>query len=89
MKMSHEAYHFDTLKIRAGYNPAEHNQSVAVPIYQTASYDLGGPERAEKIFSFAEAGWLYTRVNNPTVAAISYTLLNIAAGGGLCVFIWF
>lgn len=103
--MSENGYQFDTLKIRAGYNPAEHNQAVSVPIYQTASYDLGDTDRATRLFSFTEAGWLYTRVNNPTVgtlelraaaldgaaaavatasgmAAISYTLFNVAEGGG-------
>jgi O-acetylhomoserine (thiol)-lyase len=62
-------------------------------------------EHAKKLFNFSEAGNLYTRVGNPTVAvleqraaaldgaagaialasgmaAISYTLLNLAEGGG-------
>jgi O-acetylhomoserine (thiol)-lyase len=99
------AYRFDTLKIRAGYNPAEHRQSVQVPIYQTAAYEFRDTKNADGLFAFTEAGFLYTRVNNPTVdvleqrvaaldggkaalalasgmAAISYTLLNLAEGGG-------
>ncbi|MDR0722960.1 MAG: aminotransferase class I/II-fold pyridoxal phosphate-dependent enzyme [Treponema sp.] len=99
------AYQFDTLKIRAGYNPAEHRQSVQVPIYQTAAYEFRDTKNADGLFAFTEAGFLYTRVNNPTVdvleqrvaaldggkgalglasgmAAVSYTLLNLAEGGG-------
>ncbi|MDR2247432.1 MAG: aminotransferase class I/II-fold pyridoxal phosphate-dependent enzyme [Treponema sp.] len=99
------AYQFDTLKIRAGYNPAEHRQSVQVPIYQTAAYEFRDAKNADGLFAFTEAGFLYTRVNNPTVdvleqrvaaldggkaalalasgmAAVSYTLLNLAEGGG-------
>jgi O-acetylhomoserine (thiol)-lyase len=99
------AYHFDTLKIRAGYNPGEHKQSVQVPIYQTAAYEFRDTKNADGLFSFTEAGFLYTRVNNPTVdvleqrvaaldggkaalalasgmAAVSYTLLSLAEGGG-------
>jgi O-acetylhomoserine (thiol)-lyase len=99
------AYQFDTLKIRAGYNPADHKQSVQVPIYQTAAYEFRDTGYADGLFAFTEAGFLYTRVNNPTVdaleqrvaaldggkaalglasgmAAISYTLLNLAEGGG-------
>ena len=99
------AYQFDTLKIRAGYNPAEHRQSVQVPIYQTAAYEFRDTRNADGLFAFTEAGFLYTRVNNPTVdvleqraaaldggkgalglasgmAAVSYTLLNLAEGGG-------
>ncbi|MFT3951204.1 MAG: aminotransferase class I/II-fold pyridoxal phosphate-dependent enzyme [Oscillospiraceae bacterium] len=100
-----DSIHFDTKKIRSGYNPAEHNLSVQVPIYQTASYDLGSTERARNLFSFTEAGFLYTRIGSPTtkvleqrvadldgatgaiavssgMAAITYTLLSLAEGGG-------
>ncbi|HEX2925147.1 MAG TPA: aminotransferase class I/II-fold pyridoxal phosphate-dependent enzyme [Ruminiclostridium sp.] len=96
---------FDTLKVRAGYDPREHNFSVAVPVYQTASFDLGDTDRAGRLFSFSEFGYLYSRVGNPTVdvlekrvaaldgataaiavgsgmAAVTYSLFNVAEGGG-------
>lgn len=31
-------YKFDTIKVRGGYNPKEHNDAVSVPIYATASF---------------------------------------------------
>lgn len=103
--MADNHYGFDTLKIRAGYDSKEHQYAVAVPIYQTASYDLGSIERAKNLFAFEEPGYLYTRIGNPTLtvleerisaldkgtgaialasgmAALSYTLLNLAEGGG-------
>lgn len=103
--MSEQNYGFDTLKVRAGYNPNEHNYAVSVPIYQTASFELGDTDRAGRLFSFSELGYLYTRVGNPTVtvleqrvaaldgassavavgsgmAAVTYTLFNVAEGGG-------
>jgi len=61
---------FDTVKVRGGYDPAEHNYAVQVPIYQTTSYELGGTERAERLLRFEELGFLYSRVTNPTVAAL-------------------
>ncbi len=61
---------FDTLRIRAGYNSADHNYSVNVPIYQTASFDLGSIERAKSLWSFEEAAGIYTRVGNPTVSVL-------------------
>ena len=96
---------FDTKKIRAGYDPAQNNQSVLPPVYQTAAFDFKNTEHAQNLFTYKEAGYLYTRVGNPTVtyfaervkaldgaknavavgsgmAAISYTLLNLAAKGG-------
>jgi O-acetylhomoserine (thiol)-lyase len=103
--MAEKGLSFDTLKVRAGYDPAEHNRSVQVPIYQTASYELGDTARAGRLLAFEELGHLYTRVSNPTVAAleariaaldgakgavalasgmaaVSYSLLNAAEGGG-------
>ncbi len=102
---SSPAYRFDTQKVRAGYEPKDHNYAVSPPIYATTSYDFRDVENADNIFGLREAGFLYTRVGNPTVAvleervktldrasaaialasgmaAISYTLLNLAEGGG-------
>lgn len=98
-------YRFDTKKIKAGYSPLDNNQAISPPIYQTSAYDFKSTEHAQNLFTYKEAGYLYTRVGNPTVnyfaervkaldgaknavavgsgmAAISYTLLNLAAKGG-------
>lgn len=98
-------YRFDTQRLRAGYDPKEHNYAVSPPIYQTTSFDFRDVEHAKALFGIRELGNLYTRIGNPTVgvleqriaaldgasgavalasgmAAISYTLLNVAEGGG-------
>ena len=103
--MAAEQYQFDTQRLRAGYESKEHQYAVSPPIYQTAAYDFRDVENAAGLFGLREAGFLYTRVGNPTVAvleervkaldgaagvialasgmaAISYTLLNLAEGGG-------
>jgi len=103
--MSADQYQFDTQRLRAGYEPKDHNYAVSPPIYQTAAYDFRDVENAAGLFGLREQGFLYTRVGNPTVAvleervkvldgasgaialasgmaAISYTLLNLAEGGG-------
>ncbi|MBQ8935263.1 MAG: O-acetylhomoserine aminocarboxypropyltransferase/cysteine synthase [Oscillospiraceae bacterium] len=100
-----QGYRFDTQKVQAGYDPADHNQALSPPIYQTASFDLGSVGRARDLVGYREAGFVYTRVGNPTtgvleervrtldggtgaiavasgMAAISYTVLNLAEGGG-------
>ncbi|MCR5317055.1 MAG: aminotransferase class I/II-fold pyridoxal phosphate-dependent enzyme [Treponema sp.] len=61
---------FDTKRIRAGYNSADHNYAVNVPIYQTASFDLGSVDRALSLWAMEEAAGIYTRVGNPTVAVL-------------------
>ena len=98
-------YRFDTQRLRAGYDPKEHNYAVSPPIYQTTSFDFRDVEHAKALFGLRELGNLYTRIGNPTVAvleqriaaldgasgavalssgmaAVSYTLLNVAEGGG-------
>ncbi|NLC20047.1 MAG: O-acetylhomoserine aminocarboxypropyltransferase/cysteine synthase [Clostridiales bacterium] len=102
---SNISYRFDTQRLRAGYEPKNHNYAVSPPIYQTTSFDFRDVEHAKALFGLRELGNLYTRVGNPTtavleqriaaldgaagaialasgMAAISYTLLNIAEGGG-------
>lgn len=99
------SYRFDTQRLRAGYEPKDHNYAVSVPIYQTTAYEFRDVEHAKALFGLRETGNLYTRIGNTTVgvleqrvaaldgatgaialssgmAAISYTLLNIAEGGG-------
>ena len=63
-------YQFDTLKVRAGYEPKDHNYAVSPPIYATTAYDFRDVETAANIFGLREAGFLYTRVGNPTVAVL-------------------
>jgi len=71
---------FDTLKIHAGYNPSEHLGSIQVPVYQTTAFEIGSPERAERLIRFEEVGLLYTRVGNPTVAALEQRIAALDGG---------
>lgn len=80
---------FDTLRIRAGYNSEEHNYAVNVPIYQTASFDLGSIDRSDSLWGLEENGAIYTRVGNPTVTVLedrvkalngAYAALALASG---------
>ena len=80
--MSGNGLRFDTLKVRAGYDPAEHNHAVQVPIYQTASYELGDTARAERLLGFEEHGFLYSRVTNPTVTALEQRVAALDGASG-------
>jgi len=88
--MSELNFGFDTIKVRGGYDPKDHNYAVSVPIYQTASYGLGDTERFSRLRSFSELGFLYTRIGNPTVAvleeriaALDGAAAAIAVGSGM------
>lgn len=71
---------FDTLRIHAGYNPSEHQGSIQVPIYQTTAFEVGSPERAERLLRFEEFGLLYTRIGNPTQAALEQRIAALDGG---------
>jgi len=65
----HEAYHAD---------PA--TGAVAVPIYQTTSYDFGSTERAGRLFALEELGNIYTRVMNPTNDVLERRMAAVEGG---------
>lgn len=75
-------YRFDTQRLMAGYEPKEHNYAVSVPIYQTAAYEFRDVEHAKALFGNREAGYLYTRIGNPTVGVLEQraAVLDKAAG---------
>lgn len=73
-------YKFDTLKVRAGYNPKEHNDAVSVPIYSTASYEIGEAKRFERIAAGEEEGNLYSRLSNPTVTVLEERINKLDGG---------
>lgn len=88
--MSDTQLKFDTLKVRGGYVPSEHNNAVSVPIYQSTAFELGDTERAGRLFSFSEAAPIYTRIGNPTVAVLEQRIAAldgaasaVATGSGM------
>ncbi|EKQ53820.1 MULTISPECIES: aminotransferase class I/II-fold pyridoxal phosphate-dependent enzyme [unclassified Clostridium] len=80
--MGNSSYNFDTLKVKGGYNPSEHNYSVQVPIYQTASYEPGGPEKVDNIRTHKETGFLYSRMSNPTAAVLEKRIAELHGASG-------
>lgn len=83
--MSYEAYKdnslsFDTKLLHAGYDPAEHFLSKAVPIYQTSAFELGGFERCERLFTYREEGHSYARFSNPTNSVLEKRIAALEGG---------
>jgi O-acetylhomoserine (thiol)-lyase len=68
---------FDTLKIHAGYNPADHNYAVSVPIYQTTAFALETVQRSDDLFSFDSDLPLYTRLSNPTTDVLEARITEL------------
>jgi len=57
-----------------------------VPIYQSTSYVFNDTDHAANLFSLAELGFIYTRLNNPTNDILQNRLAAIEGGIGAVVF---
>ncbi len=70
----------ETLVLHAGHRKDESTTSVAVPIYQTTSYQFNDTEHASKLFSLQELGNIYTRIMNPTCAVLEERVAKLEGG---------
>jgi O-acetylhomoserine (thiol)-lyase len=71
---------FDTLQLHAGYDPAAHNSSKAVPVYQTSAFELGDFDRCVRLFDYAEEGHSYVRFSNPTNDVLEKRMAALEGG---------
>jgi O-acetylhomoserine (thiol)-lyase len=76
---------FSTQALHAGHNPQQHAGTRAVPIYQTTSYVFKDSDHAANLFSLSEAGYIYTRLNNPTNDILEQRLAALEGGIGAVV----
>lgn len=71
---------FETNSLHAGHDVTKHSGTRAVPIYQTSSYVFNNSEHAANLFGLAEAGYIYTRLNNPTNDILEQRLAALEGG---------
>src|ERR1700722_19402129 len=81
--------HPETVVLHSGYRSDPATNAVAVPIYQTTSYQFRDTKHAANLFGLAELGNIYTRIMNPTndvletrVAALEGGVAALALGSG-------
>lgn len=75
-----------TNALHAGHDTTQTGGTRAVPIYQTTSYVFKDTDHAADLFSLAEPGFIYTRLNNPTNQVLQERLAAIEGGVGAVVF---
>lgn len=71
---------FETLQIHAGQTPDPTTGSRSLPIYQTTAYQFRDTQHAANLFGIAEAGNVYTRINNPTQDAVEQRIAALEGG---------
>jgi O-acetylhomoserine (thiol)-lyase len=72
--------HPETLALHAGWRRDSATNAVAVPIYQTTSYQFDSSEHAANLFGLKELGNIYTRIMNPTNDALEQRLAALEGG---------
>jgi O-acetylhomoserine (thiol)-lyase len=72
--------HPETIALHAGYRADPTTAAVAVPIYQTTSYQFGSAEHAANLFALKELGNIYTRIMNPTQAVLEERIAALEGG---------
>lgn len=71
---------FSTNALHAGHDVTKNAGTRAVPIYQTTSYVFNNAEHAANLFGLTEAGYIYTRLNNPTNDVLEQRLAALEGG---------
>jgi O-acetylhomoserine (thiol)-lyase len=77
-----DAWSFETRQIHAGQSPDTATNARALPIYQTTSYTFNNADHAANLFALKEFGNIYTRIMNPTQAAVEERIANLEGGVG-------
>ena len=78
-------YGFDTLQIHAGARPDPATGARQVPIYQSTAYVFRDADHAAALFNLQEVGYIYSRLTNPTVAALQERIATLEGGvGAVC-----
>ncbi len=75
-------YGFDTLQVHAGARPDPATGARQVPIYQTTAYVFRDADHAAALFNLQEVGYIYSRLTNPTVAALQERVAALEGGAG-------
>jgi O-acetylhomoserine (thiol)-lyase len=76
----------ETIAIHGGYDVDPATKAVAVPIYQTVSYEFDSADHGAALFNLEVEGFRYSRISNPTTAVLERRIAALEGGlEALCV----
>ena len=75
-------YGFDTLSVHAGAVPDSHTGARATPIYLSTAFVFQDSDHAAALFNMEQAGHVYSRISNPTVAVLEERIAALESGVG-------
>ena len=80
--MADRSWGFRTRALHAGGAPDPTTGARAVPIYQTTSFVFDSADDAANLFALQKYGNVYSRIANPTVAALEERIASLEGGLG-------
>ena len=81
MKAQHPSFAPDTLSVHGGIRDSEFHP-LTPPIYQTSSFAFESVDQGAALFAGEGRGFIYSRMGNPTVAALEASLAALEGGAG-------
>ena len=81
-KKLHPRFGFETLAVHSGSPPDPSTGARSFPIFQTTAYVFDDADHAASIFNLQAPGFIYSRLTNPTVAALEEKLATLEGGRG-------
>ncbi len=72
-------YKPETLCVQAGYKPGKGEPRV-LPIYQSTTFKYDNSDQMGRLFDLEEAGYFYTRLQNPTNDAVAAKIAALEGG---------
>jgi O-acetylhomoserine (thiol)-lyase len=73
---------FETRAVHAGAAPDPTTGARVTPIYQTTSFVFDDVDHAASLFNLQTYGYIYTRLNNPTVSVLEERMASLEGGRG-------
>jgi len=81
-RYSRPDFGFETRMIHAGAQPEPVTGARQTPIFQNTSYVFHDVDHAASLFNLQTFGFIYSRLTNPTVAALEERIASLEAGRG-------
>ncbi len=73
-------WHIDTLSVHGADAVDAHTGAVAPPLYQTSTFRFENADHGEALFKGEQEGFIYTRIGNPTQAALERHMAALEGG---------
>ncbi|MGO1346821.1 MAG: PLP-dependent transferase, partial [Bifidobacterium psychraerophilum] len=80
--MDKQTFDFATRAVHAGLIPDKATGARALPIYESAAYVFDNSDDAAARFALRKYGEIYSRIVNPTVAALEERVASLEGGLG-------